>query len=729
MSRRWPIRLAALIGVALVLGLTIAVLTAPSSELPAGLVPPEGTYDVRILRDSWGVPHIFGRTDADVAYGLAWAHAEDDFETIQGSLVAARGRLAAALGKQGAANDYMVQLLRVPEVVAAGYPELPADVRALCEAYAAGLNHFAARHPEQAIAWAYPIRGDDVVAGFVHKLPLFFGIDATLTELFADGPPPADETSSADPRSLEGAPVEAAILRGRDRLGLELGPVAGSNTFAVGPARSADGSTMLLINSHQPWEGPVAWYEAHLRSEQGWDMVGGVFPGAPLILHGHNRTLGWAHTVNKPDLIDVYELEIDPEDPYRYRFDGTWHTLEEETAAIEVKLWGPLRWTFKRPVLWSVHGPVVRGPRGTYALRFASYGEVGHVEQWYRMNKARTFDEWQAAMRLRAVPMFNTGYADRDGNVYYLYNASLPRRTAGYPWAQTLPGDTSATLWTETVGFDELPQVLNPESGFVQNCNNSPFATTLGPENPSPEDAPIGIERRLTNRGRRALELLGADASITLEELDAIKYDTAYASDSLMAGLVKRVRDLPAPDDLETRRARDELAAWDLGTEADNPRAALAILTLAPFLPITGEVERPTDEALVASLAQTAERLQQDFGRLTVPWGEVNRLRRGTIDLPLGGAPDVLRAVYGELDDDGRLVGLAGDSYILRVAWGPDGSLRSESIHQYGSATQDETSPHFADQAELFAERRMKPVWMDEAEIRAHLTREYRPGE
>ncbi len=687
----------------------VATLTAPSSSLPPDLVPPEGTYDVRILRDTWGVPHHFGRSDADVAYGLAWAHAEDDFETIQGALVASRGRLAAMIGQDGAANDYMVQLLRVQEVVTAGYPTLAADVRALCEAYADGINHFAATHPDQAIAWAYPLRGEDVVAGFVHKLPLFFGVDQALKELFEDERQrPLTERKTA-------------------RRGFELGPVTGSNTFAVGPTRTADGSTFLVINSHQPWEGPVAWYEAHLHSEQGWDMVGGVFPGAPLVLHGHNRDLGWAHTVNKPDLVDVYVLDVDPEDPDRYRFDGEWRTLEERTAAIEVKLWGPLRWTVEREVLWSVHGPVVRRPHGTYAVRFASFGEVGHVEQWYRMNQARTFDEWQAAVRRQALPMFNTAYADREGNIFYLYNALLPKRSSGYDWSQYLPGDTSETLWTETMALDELPQVLNPSSGFVQNCNNHPFATTHGPENPSPADYPIGIERRVTNRGQRALELLGADSSITLEELDAIKYDTAYSTQSTMAQLVERVLALPRPIGASSE-AWDVLADWNFETDVDNPRAALAILSLAQFLPILGEVEPPSDEALVAAVSQAAQQLLQHHGRLDVRWGEVNRLRHGPADLAVGGAPDVLRAIYGELADDGRLVGLAGDSYILRVAWSSEGNLRSDSVHQFGSATQDEDSPHYADQAVLFAQRQTKPVWMYEAEVRSHLAREYRPG-
>lgn len=692
--------------------LVAALLLFRPAELPPGLIPEDGTYDVRILRDTWGVPHVFGRTDADVAYGLAWAHAEDDFETIQGALLAARGRLASVYGRDAAPNDYMVQLLRIPEVVEQGYPRLPAEVRALCQAYADGVNHFAALHPEQAEKALYPARGEDVVAGFVHKIPLFFGIDKVLQELFAE-----ERQGTVPSRRSAEMPFAFPDV------------VHGSNTFAVAPSRSADGSTMLLVNSHQPWDGPVAWYEVHLKSEQGWDMTGGVFPGAPVVLHGHNRHLGWAHTVNRPDLLDVYVLEIDPEDAGRYRFDGEWRRLESRPAPIEVKLLRTLRWTFTRDALWAVHGPAVRRPHGTYALRFAGFGEVGHVEQWYRMNKARSFEEWRAAMRRAALPMFNTGYADRDGNVYYVYGGQLPRRAAGYDWSQYLPGDTSETLWTDYLPFDQLPQVLNPASGFVQNCNGTPFQTTTGEGNPSLHDfAPaFGIETELTNRGLRALELLGGDDSITLEELDAYKYDRAYAPKSEMARLLERALQLPR--DGPNRAALEALAAWDLDTGVDNTRAALAILAFGRFLSITGPVEPPDDGELRAALIEAADTLEEHFGSLEVPLGEVQRLRRGDVDVGVGGGPDVLRAVYAEPDADGRLVGVAGDSYVLAVAWDAAGQVRSRSIHQYGSATRDPTSPHFADQAELFAHRQLKPVWLDEADIRANLEREYRPGD
>jgi acyl-homoserine-lactone acylase len=684
-----------------VLGLAVfGVAYARRPRLPDGLAEGARRYDARILRDTWGVPHVFGPTDPDVAFGLAYAHAEDDFATIQGALLAARGRLASVYGNDAAPNDYMVQLLRVWDVVDARYEtDLRPQTRALCEAYAAGINLYAARHPGEALAALYPARGKDVVAGFVHKLPLFFGLDKVLKELAA--PVRVPSPTAATP---------------------------GSNTFAVAPARSADGFTRLLVNSHQPWEGPVAWYEAHLKSGEGWDTVGGLFPGAPVVLHGHNRQLGWAHTVNRPDLIDVYRLETDPAQPYRYRFDGAWRELERRTARIPVKLLGPLSWTFEREVLWSVHGPVLQQPHGTYALRYAGMGGVAQVEAWYRMNRARTLEEWMDALRLQALPMFNCGYADARGNVAYVYNALLPERPAGPDWTADVPGTASDTLWQGYLPFDRLPRVVNPPSGFIMNSNGTPFETTTGEGNPRVAlPASAGIETHQTNRGLRALELLGGDPHITRDEFDAYKFDVAYSERSAVAGRLRQLLAAPPPDDPGMREALDLLARWDLRADAANPAAALAVLALRPD---DSNSRAPVGtDVLFTRLGDAADRLRRHFGRLDVAWGEVNRLRRGAADLPLGGAPDTLRAVYGRDSADGRLTGVAGDSYILLVEWDREGRVASRSVNPYGSAARDRGSLHYADQAPLFARQQLRPVWMDEPEIRAHLEREYRPGE
>ncbi|HFQ93266.1 MAG TPA: acylase, partial [Anaerolineae bacterium] len=513
----------------------------------------------------------------------------------------------------------------------------------------------------------------------------------------------------------------------------------GSNVFAVSPARSANGETFLAVNSHQPWEGAAAWYEAHVRSEEGWDAVGGLLPGSPAINLGHNRQLGWSFTVNHPDLVDIYELEINPDNPNQYKFDGEWRELETRQVTLRIKIIGRLVIPVKQTVWWSVYGPTVQQDWGAFAIRYAGMGEVGYAEQFLRLNKATNLAEWQAAMREGPLPMFNAGYADNQGNIYYVYNARLPLRTAGYDWQGVLPGNTSKTLWAEYLPYDDLPQVLNPASGFIQNANSTPYQTTLGPENPREEDyAPeFGIETAMTNRALRALALFGADEAITWEEFYAIKYDMAYDPASDAAQLAQMLAENPPPGGENARQAAKLLAEWDLQATPDSRATAVAILTLN-FLYESSQVELEpwrlvnSDIPLSAaqdSFLQAVDVLVENFGRVDAPWEEVNRLIRGDVDVGLGGAPDVNHAIYGELREDGRFRGIAGDSYVMLVMWDADGRLASQSIHQYGSATTRPDSPHYADQAPLFAQRRLKPVWLDEADIRAHLEQETVIGE
>ncbi|MBI3117719.1 MAG: acylase, partial [Candidatus Hydrogenedentes bacterium] len=635
-----------------------AGLWAWSSRLPANLAPPAGKYDVRILRDEWGVPHIYGQRDADTAYGLAYAQCEDDFATAQEALIMTRGEMAAVQGKDAAPLDFLVKLFRFRDLVEREYEkQLSPEVRAVCEAYADGVNHFASLHPKAVLKRLFPVTGKDIVAGFVVKGPFFFGLDNEVMRLFGDKrarevsqKKPAQAAPAASVPAVPGVPIAAAEDDWRTEMGSALtqGLPFGSNTFAVAPSRTPDGRTRLAINSHQPWTGPVAWYEARLKSEEGLDIVGGVFPGAPVILHGHNRSLGWAHTVNTPDLIDVYVLEMNPDNPNQYQFDGAWRDLEVFTIPITVRLWGGFHWTVKREGLWCVYGPVVRQPHGVYAIRYAGYDNIRQVEQWYRMGKARTLDEFLAAMRIQGFPSLNVGYADKAGNIMYIYNARLPLRAPGYDWKMYLPGDTSDTLWSEFLPFDQVPRVLNPPSGFIQNCNSSPFKTTVGAGNPDPAAfAPeLGVEGPdvMTNRALRALELFGPDESITPEEFYAYKYDVRYSAESNAAKARDLLVNAPPPNDPLTAQAQELLRRWDLSTDFDNPCAAIGVMTVEA---VVRQNKLGDARAALAILGRKAKQLQDSFGRLDVPWKEVNRLDRGEISLGLSGGPDILHAVYG----------------------------------------------------------------------------------
>jgi penicillin amidase/acyl-homoserine-lactone acylase len=353
------------------------------------------------------------------------------------------------------------------------------------------------------------------------------------------------------------------------------------------------------------------------------------------------------------------------------------------------------------------------------------------------MNKATTFAEWRAAMSLRQLPMFNAAYADKDGNIYYLYNGVIPVRDPNYDWSGYLPGDTSKTLWTEYIPFDDLPQVLNPPAGFIQNANGTPYRTTLGPGNPDPRNyaASLGIDTDISNRSLRMLELFGADDSITPEEFVQYKFDLQYSQDSIVATIKQMLSDahMPTP---ETAVAQEVIRNWDLRTDPDNTGAALMVFTLnslAEKYPGAIQLSRLgqgefNEAMLMDAFIDAVTKLNTHFGRVDVKWGEVNRLMRGSVDLPIGGGPDILHATYGALQDDGRLKITDGDSYVLLVIWDKDGTVHSMSVHQFGAATIRENSPHYADQAPLMSQRKLKPVWFDEADIRANLEEEYVPG-
>ncbi len=669
-------------------------------------------YDVTVYRDTWGVPHIFGEKDKDTAYGLGYAHSEDDFKTIQDILLALRGKLATIHGKDAAANDYMVQLLRIWEVVDSNYDyQLSDDVKAICEAYADGVNHYAALHPDESVRGLFPVSGKDIVAGFVHRTPLMFGLDRVLGKLASEVKP--DFAFDKDTKNW--GPFDQTLL--------------GSNVVAVGPSRSADGFTRIAINSHQPWTGPVAWYEAHLHSEEGWNMSGGLFPGSPVIFLGHNENIGWSHTVNEPDLVDVYELEIHPDDENKYFLHGNWEELEIREAPITVKLWGPFKWTFKRETLWSIQGPVIRNPHGTYAVRYSGYGEVRHVEQWFRMNKSRNLEDFGKAMSMLALPMFNTAYADKNGNLFYVYNALLPiRGSDAYDWDGIVPGNTAYSLWRGYLAFDDLPQVVNPQSGLIQNCNSTPFLASLGTDNPDGSFYPknLGIEMFQTNRALRAHETFGADKSITREEFYNYKFDTKYSENSVMGVNLKRFLNEASSDDPDVQDALELLRAWDLDTDSTTTAMHLAYNAIRPR---SNPADYNYDYAkIMVRLEKTVKETKDRFGKLSVKWGDIHRLRRGDTDLALSGGPDILRAIYSR-EKDGVRVGTAGDCFFQIVEWDTEGHVSAQSIHQFGSATQDTNSVHYKDQAELFAKHQMKPVWMNLEDIKLNLEKSYRPGE
>ncbi len=676
--------------------------------------PPAHKYDSIIARDKFGVPHIFGKTDADVAYGIAYAHSEDDFSTLQEALAMTRGRLGAMIGSEGAKVDYAAHLLGARATVARDYAKQPADVRALLDGYASGMNAYARRHPgEVRLSKLFPVNGADVATGFVVRSPFFYGLDQVLGALVGDTPLPPDSAGAidaADPKALPPA---------------REGNQNGSNAFVVAPSRSADGHTRLVSNSHQPWSGPVAWYELVVHSGAGWNFAGATFPGVPYPVLGHNETLGWTNTVDRPDLVDVYKLRLNNASD-AYRFDGRWRRLEKARVWLPVKVFGPFVLPVPKMVYRAIQGPVIRNASGAYAIHYAGADQLRMVEQYYRITRARNWGEWQRAMAIQGIPATNFLYADATGRIAYIYNAMFLKRKPGFDYAHVLAGDTSANYAPGTVPYAAYPKNVNPGSGFLINANNSPYqAAGAGYEIP-PQPPLLGVETDTTNRATRALELVGADASISAADLDRIKYDTAVSRKSWAGKWFADLAVVDAKGDGRIADTQKLLARWDRNYDGRGPADALAAILLRAGN--KWHYRRLPEADPRAALGDAAAYLTKHFGRIDVPLGTVLRLRHGKVDLPLDGGPDVLRAMaLWDEADDGRLVAKHGDSFLMFMDWDRAGRVTSRSIQPFGAATTRVASPHYADQAALFATHRTKPVWFRPAVLRGHVERVERP--
>jgi len=710
----------ALVGLFL-LGLVMLASWEPFFAHPAA-VPAAGSYRAEIIRDEWGVPHVYGKRDVDAAFGVAIAHAEDDFFTLQDVVAMARGRYGAIAGQEGARIDYVYHLIDARGTAEREYPRLPADTRALFEAYASGLNHYAETHPQEVkLANLFPVAGIDVAAGFALRQPFFFGLEGVIGPLVAGeelrrehGPdiPGFPRPPLADVKPATPAPQDAARAAA-----LPLGDEAallGSNAFAVAPQKGG-GVTTLISNSHQPLRGGVAWYELVVESGEGWHFAGANFPGSPFPFLGHNEHLGWTNTVNTPDMIDIYRLELDASGT-RYRLDGKWRALESRWVTLPVRL-GPLVLPIRREVLRSVHGPVIRNARGAFAIRYGGIGRLEQLDAYYRLNKAKSFAEWEAQLARLAIPSTNFIYADRSGTIAYVYNAAIPARPAGVKadWRSVLPGNRSDLIWKAAVPYAALPRIVNPASGWLYNANNTPF-TAAGPGSdldPEAFSPLLGIELKQTNRSRRAYQLLSAASVLDRPALEAIKYDTGYAREGYVARLWDKLAALKLSGRLA--EARQLLLDWDFSADGKGRGDALALLLIRDFM--SADYNQKPFPDVRAKLEAASDHLLTHFGRLDPPMGDVLRLRLGGRDLPLDGGSDTLRAATTwDVDADGRLRLKHGDSFIMWVEWAPGARVASRSVQPFGAASTRPASPHYTDQMQLFVEHRLKPVhfWRDD---------------
>ncbi len=664
------------------------------------------THEARIERDQYGVPHIYGETDADAAFGLAYAQAEDAWPIMEGSLPFFRGTAGLYEGQEGAQSDYLVKWLDLWGTLDRDYERvLSPEIRRYVEAFAEGFNAFTRDNPSEVKHLELlPVTGKDIIAGHMLRHPLLYGFDGPVLELFGDERPNTVSKAPYNPKPKD--------------------PI-GSNATAIAPSRTEDGSTYLIINSHQPLTGPVAWYEAHIESGEGLNVMGGLFPGAPTVGVGFTEEHGWGATVNKPDLVDIYVLEMNPENPNQYRLDGEWRDLQVGEVKLKLKLWGFIPWSVKREVLRSVHGPALRTEHGVYAIRYAGIDEMKQVEQWLAMNKAKNFEEWKAAVALNHIQSFNFVYANRHGDIHFIHNAQLPVRVPGWNWQQYLPGDRSDLIWQRYHPISALPQVTNPESGFVHSANQTPFNITEPQDNPRPNTVPAdgGWQTRMTNRATRGLELVADFEQISFEEAWELKHDNSYSANYRGIAFLNEVMALPRSSDTVSR-AIEILESWDLGTDKENRGAALGVCVLAAeWQAESGGTSNPDAKTILDDCINQTLKIGD---RLDPRWGDVNRHGRDGTHWPVAGGPDTLRAIYSRrLDGDDHLTAVAGDGLYYFIRWMPDGEQKALGTHQYGNDMTDPKSPHYLDQAEDYTNEILHEPLFTSDSRRGRITKQY----
>jgi len=657
--------------------------------------------NITIARDSFGVPHIFAPTDPEVAYGLAWAHAEDDFTTLQLVILSGKTKLGTALGKDGAQADYVVHLLRCRELVDEQWNTLSPDFVALIKGYVQGLNAYAKAHPgEVKYKKAFPFNEKEYLTAVVFSTSLFCGVDQVLPKILGGKVP-----------TIPGFNTE------------------GSNSFAFNSSRTTTGESFLAINAHQPMEGPVAFYEAHLQSEQGWNMLGGLFPGGCLIFHGTNEHLGWAHTINYQDKIDVYQLQMNPANKNQYKFDGQWVNLEEKKIKLNAK---GIPVAIGKKVYWSKYGATVKTAKGVFAMRLAANMDCKALEEWYRMNKAKNFTEFYAALSMTSLPMFNIMYADRYDTIFYISNGKIPRRNPDpkYSWKSTLPGNTSATLWTEFKPVGELPQYINPLSGYLFNTNHSPFLATDSAYNLDRKkfDKNDGYETYHNNRSQRVTELMNGVDKVDYATFKQIKFDQqlpqqlkyTYGIDSM---LNLNGNNYPALKDVITN-----FQNWDRKAVANSKGAAVFLLVydyVSKKLAGTPARQLTKVEA-VETYQYVHDYMIKNFGKTGLVLGDIQKLVRGDDARPAWGLPDVLTAAYTEPYKNGMRKVASGDAYICFVRYQKTGLPVIESVNTFGASMHPD-SPHYKDQMTMFQNQQTKPMTLDKQEVLRTANKIYHP--
>ena len=659
--------------------------------------------DIEIIRDSYGVPHIYGKTDADTAYGLAWAHAEDNFYTIQKAYLAGNGIISQLNGEKGIGADFVAQFIQSAETVDRLYHTLSNEFKAIMSGYAAGLNSYAKHHSDEVlIPSLFPV---------TPKKMLIY----SQLQLFA---------------SNQGDKIVEAIYKNRvDQYEKPIqADIHGSNLIALSSLKTKINESFLTINTHQPLEGPTSWYEAHLVSEEGTNIIGATFPGAPCILTGANEYLGWTHTVNYPDKIDVYQLEM--KNKTTYIVDREEHQLEKKKAKMFIRLLG-IRIPIFKTFYQSIYGPALKNKSGVFAIRTPSTTNINALEQWWRMNKARSFSEFYSILEWNALPGYNIGYADRNDTIFYISNGKIPRRDPNYNWQKTLPGNTKKTLWDSYYTTQELPQVVAPQAGYVYNANHSPFYSTDPDENPSSNDyaKAMNYETYNNNRSTRLFDLLSEKDSLSYADFKRIKYDhtlpTPLNYNFVDFNALYEMMPNDYPDVADLLKA---IQNWDRVASTDSYGAgAFAVLyyMLGKYYPRLGPSKTFNPLLIYTCLKDAKNHMLKYFGTTRIRLGDFQKLVRGDKELPIFGLPDVVTAMRGNPYKNGQIKINHGESYIAIIRFEKT-KTSYESVISYGNSARPD-SPHYTDQMEMFQNFQLKTIPFDRKEVLKNASKIYRP--
>jgi acyl-homoserine-lactone acylase len=675
---------------------------------------PSAQPETEILWDTWGVPHIFAQDEAGAFRAFGWAQMHSHGNLLLQLLAQGRGRGAEFYGPELLASDRAVRIMGTADRARQWYAKLSPSFRGNLDAFAAGINEYAKEHPESIDAAGksvLPISGMDVLAHTTRILYAFVSLTSgCITTL-----PPAS--------------------------------MFGSNGWAVGPPHSTSGSAMLLANPHLPWGGEMTFYEAQI-SAPGYEAYGTALIGFPVLAIAFNDTHGWTHTVNTIDSCDVYELTRDHDG---YTFDGKRLSFDQESQVMKIRQSDGSLKEEKLEIRHSVQGPVVEKDGKLLAMRMAglqSGSFAGALEEWWEMGRARDFAQFQTALRRMQLPLFNVIYADRAGHIELLFNGLLPVRATGdfNFWHGVVSGNTSALVWNKFHRMEDLPQSVDPPSGWVQNSNSAPWYMTQPLLDPARYPAyfspgwndPLGA---LSQREQSGLRMLTQDAKLSFEQMLADKYSTR----SELAGHVLNdlVSAAKQSGDATAQQAAATLQNWDRQTNADSKGAFLFFtwtqavqqqfhgeFFAAPFNP-----KKPLDtprglkdpQAAVSALIAAASQLQERKLPLDVPWGQVNHFHRGQYDFPGNGGSDfpwvlrglgVFRNIAYAPAKDGHFDAIGGDSFVAAVEF--SSPLKARVLMTYGNSS-DPASPHFGDQLALTARKEWREPWRTRAEIERHM--------